>query len=104
MYKFVIPLLLTWLPVTARGDGDLFVELKCVKCHTVSSLQIQTTSDKDPSEIVDLSNVGANRDETFLSGYLKKEITLNDKKHKMKFKGDEVQMATIVAWLLTLKE
>jgi hypothetical protein len=104
MYKFAILMLLFLLPAMAKEGGDLFVELKCVKCHTVSSQQIQTTSDKDPSEIVDLSNVGAKHDEAFLLGYLKKEIMQNDKKHKMKFKGDDVQMAAIVAWLLTLKE
>jgi hypothetical protein len=92
------------LPTLAQQGGDLFVELKCVKCHSVSCQQIQTTSDKDPSEIVDLSHVGSKHDEAFFLGYLQKEITYNDKKHKMKFKGDDVQLATIVAWLLTLKD
>jgi len=103
MYKALITLLFL-LPAIAKDGGDLFVELKCVKCHTVTSQQIQTTSEKDLSEVVDLSNVGSQYDEAFLLGFLKKEIALNDKKHKMKFKGDEVQLATIVAWLLTLKE
>lgn len=88
----------------AMADEKLFVEeLKCVKCHSVTSKEIPTTSKKDPSEISDLSETGKKNDAEWLTKYLKKEIEKDGKKHKMKFKGDEAQLKAMVAWLSSLK-
>ncbi|MBT8379477.1 MAG: cytochrome c [Ignavibacteria bacterium] len=81
-------------------DGQqIFTDSKCIKCHSVESLEI--TSKKD--DALDLSNVGADSDAEFLKKYLVKEETMNDKKHKTKFKGSEEELNTLVDWLLTLK-
>ena len=81
-------------------DGkQIFENSKCIKCHSVESLEI--TSKKD--EPVDLSNVGASGDAEFLKKYLLKEETRNDKKHKTKFKGSDEELNALVDWLLTLK-
>ncbi len=84
--------------------SDLFVAKKCVKCHTVDSHQIKTTSKKDPSEISDLSKAGMEFHKTNLTAYIKKETMRNDKKHKFKFKGEEAELESLVEWVLTLKE
>ena len=105
MRKVIIATIFTLGFLALAGDGaQLFVELKCTKCHEVTSLDIKTTSKKDPSKVTDLANVGAERDSEWLLAFLKKEIKKDDKKHKMKFKGDQAQMQEIVAWMLTLKK
>ncbi len=89
----------------ARPDeaSDLFVANKCVKCHSVDSAKIATTS-KKADEVKDLSKVGADfskLDE--LKAYVKKESERDGKKHKLAFKGDDGDLTKIANWLLTLK-
>lgn len=78
---------------------QIFSDSKCIKCHSVESMEITSTKD----EPVDLSNAGANHDAEFLKKYLVKEETINDKKHKTKFKGSDEELDALVNWLLTLK-
>ena len=81
-------------------DGQqIFTDSKCTKCHSVESLEITSTKD----ESVDLSNAGANNDAEFLKKYLVKEESINDKKHKIKFKGSDEELDALVNWMLTLK-
>ena len=81
-------------------DGQqIFTDSKCTKCHSVESLEIVSTKD----DAADLSNVGADKDAEFLKKYLVKEETMNDKKHKTKFKGSDEELNALVDWLLTLK-
>ena len=81
-------------------DGQqIFTDSKCTKCHSVESLEIVSSKD----EPLDLSNIGADKDAEFLKKYLVKEETMNDKKHKTKFKGSDEELNTLVDWLLTLK-
>ena len=87
----------------SQSDGldgqQIFSDSKCTKCHSIKSLEMVSTKD-DP---VDLSNVGATQDAEFLKKYLVKEETMNDKKHKTKFKGSDEELDALVNWLLTLK-
>jgi len=87
----------------ADEGADLFVSMKCVKCHTVDSQNIATTSDKDPSEIKDLSKAGTDFDAASLKSFLLKESDLKGEKHKVKVKGEEADLQKIVEWVLTLK-
>lgn len=81
-------------------DGkQIFIENKCNNCHQVTSLEI--TSKKD--DAVDLSDAGKLGDAALLKSYLLKEEKLNDKNHKLKFKGSEAELNTLVNWLLSLK-
>jgi cytochrome c5 len=81
-------------------DGKtVFVDSKCTTCHSVSSMEI--TSKKD--EAVDLSNAASLGDADFLKSYLMKETKINDKEHKLKFKGSDEELKSLVDWLLTLK-
>lgn len=81
-------------------DGkQVFLDSKCNNCHTVTSLEI--TSKKDNS--TDLSNAGSSGDAQLIKSYLLKEAKINDQDHKLKFKGSDDELNTLVNWLLTLK-
>ena len=81
-------------------DGkQIFLDNKCNKCHTVTSMDI--TSKKD--DAVDLSDAGSVGDVQFLKSYLLKESDINDKSHKTKFKGSEEELNTLAEWLASLK-
>ncbi len=81
-------------------DGQqIFSDSKCTKCHSVEALGITSTKD----DATDLSNVGADKDADFLKKYMVKEETINDSKHKTKFKGSDEELDALVNWLLTLK-
>ena len=81
-------------------DGkQIFIDSKCNNCHIVTSMEI--TSKKD--DAVDLSNAGSIGDAQLIKSYLLKETKLNDKNHKIKFKGSEAEFNALVNWLLSLK-
>lgn len=81
-------------------DGkQIFIDSKCNNCHTVTSMEI--TSKKD--DAVDLSNAGSVGDAQLIISYMLKEAKLNDKNHKLKFKGSEAELNALVNWLLLLK-
>jgi len=81
-------------------DGkEIFMDNKCNTCHTVTSMEI--TSKK--TNAVDLSNAGSAGDAKLLKTFLLKESKINDKEHKLKFKGSEEELDTLINWLLTLK-
>jgi len=81
-------------------DGKtIFVESKCSNCHTVTSMEL--TSKKDDAS--DLSNAGSLGNADLMKSYLLKEAKINEKDHKLKFKGTEEELNTLVDWLITLK-
>ena len=81
-------------------DGkQIFLDNKCNKCHSVTSMDI--TSSKD--DAVDLSNTGSVGDVQLLKSYLLKDSTIEDKSHKIKFKGSEEELNILAEWLNTLK-
>ena len=82
------------------ADGkQVFMDSKCNKCHSVTSIEI--TSGKD--DATDLSNTGSKGDAQLFKTYLLKESKINDKEHKLKFKGSEEELNSLVNWLITLK-
>jgi cytochrome c1 len=81
-------------------DGkQIFIDNKCNNCHTVNSMEI--TSKKD--DATDLSNAGSSGDAQLIKSFLLKEAKINEKDHKLKFKGTEAELDVLVNWLLTLK-
>ena len=86
------------------GDGkSIFLDNKCNKCHTVKSQDIKLVDD-EPSDAPDLSNVGSKHDSDFLHKWLKKEVTIDDKKHPKQFKGSDGDLGILVNWLSSLVE
>jgi cbb3-type cytochrome oxidase cytochrome c subunit len=81
-------------------DGkQVFIDSKCNNCHTVTSMEI--TSKKD--EALDLSDAASAGNAELIKSYLLKESKINDKNHKLKFKGTDEELNALVNWLLTLK-
>ena len=81
-------------------DGkQIFVNNKCTACHSVTSIGI-TSHKKDA---VDLSKVGDSYKTTFLTQYLNKQEKINDKAHKVAFKGSAEDLKTLSGWLNSLK-
>jgi len=81
-------------------DGkQIFLDSKCEKCHSVESLQIVSTGKKP----VDLSNSGALGTVELLKNYMLKQAKINDKDHKVKFKGTDEELNALVNWLSGLK-
>ena len=78
---------------------QIFIDNKCTMCHSVTSLEI--TSKKENA--VDLSNIGSDLKPELLKSYLMKEAKINEKEHKLKFKGTDEELNALVDWLMTLK-
>lgn len=106
---------LAWLPLLgvitsapgaafAADAKELFVAGKCVRCHSVESQGIAATPKKGEEEDVhDLSKVGAERSAEWITKFLRKEETLDGKKHKQKYRGSDADLETLATWLASLK-
>ena len=90
----------------ALADDDpgkkIFLDSKCNTCHSVESQDIKKTmaSSKAP----DLSNVGADHNEEWLTKWMKKEVDLEGKKHSKTWSGSDDDLAKLVKWMATLKK
>ncbi|MDQ1266168.1 MAG: hypothetical protein QG635_1320 [Bacteroidota bacterium] len=85
----------------AKDGKTIFTEAKCNTCHAISIEKIEPASKK--KNVPDLSDVGTKLKADFMHKYLKKEETLNDKKHLVAFKGDDADLEILVKWMESLK-
>lgn len=85
----------------AKDGKTIFLESKCSSCHSIAALNIEAKVKKD--NYPDLSTVGDKVAPGFIKKYLKKEETLNDKKHLIAFKGEESELDILATWLESLK-
>ena len=98
-------------PDTTPAGQQVFVAQKCQMCHTVFSADIgepkaEDAKEEEEEEVSgppDLSLAGTGRTAEWLSLFLQKKETLNEKKHMLKFKGTDEELATLANWILTLK-
>ncbi len=95
----------------------LFVEHGCSNCHTVLAAGIgvpeeeeeeeadETSSEEEAVKMGpgDLSNIGLEYPAEWFRPYLSKEITLNDQKHILSFKGSDDDWTALVGWLTSLR-
>ena len=51
----------------------------------------------------DLSKVGSERDAEWIGQFLRKQVKLDGKKHKQKYRGSDEDLATLGLWLSSLK-
>ncbi len=97
--------------VAVPAGQQVFVAQKCQMCHTVFSAGIGEPPAEDAKEEEeeeaegppDLSLAGTGRTAEWLSLFLQKKEALNEKKHMMKFKGTDEELAVLANWILTLK-
>ncbi|MBM2814199.1 MAG: hypothetical protein HW421_961 [Ignavibacteria bacterium] len=87
----------------AKKDGKtIFVDAKCNMCHFVNSQGIECK--KKDTKAPELSAIGKEKIADYFTKYLKKEVDIEGKKHPVSFKGDDADLATLTAWLESLKE
>jgi mono/diheme cytochrome c family protein len=88
--------LLPSLALAADGKA-VFLDKKCNKCHAVSSAAIEKTSKlKGP----DLTVEPVKSDVKLLKSYLRKQETINGKKHGTGFTGTDDELDAVLAWVL----
>jgi mono/diheme cytochrome c family protein len=97
-------------PDTTPAGQQVFVAQKCQMCHTVYSAGIGEAPAEDAKKKdekaegpPDLSLAGTGRTAEWISLFLQKKEALNEKKHMLKFKGDDEELAALANWILTLK-
>jgi cbb3-type cytochrome oxidase cytochrome c subunit len=93
----------------------LFLDNGCNSCHSMKGQGIEkkksatateataSTPAAAPSKVPDLSAVGLERDQAWMTKFLLKTETLHDKKHMKTWKGTEADLATLTAWLAEQK-
>jgi mono/diheme cytochrome c family protein len=114
-------LLLTAMVATAAGadskkapDGKpVFVKYKCGACHTIASQGIVKKAAAAPAATAeakpgvrkppDLSSVGLEHKDGWVAAFLKGKETLDGRKHMKLFRGTDAELATLAAWLETMK-
>jgi cbb3-type cytochrome oxidase cytochrome c subunit len=118
-----VPLAATVAEEAAKADTKakipagqkLFLDNGCNSCHTMKGQGIEkkksatateataSTPAAAPSKVPDLSAVGLERDQAWMTKFLLKTETLHDKKHMKTWKGTEADLATLTAWLAEQK-
>jgi hypothetical protein len=94
-----------WAAETKADDPGkkAFIDSKCNVCHAVSTEGIESKMKATSTKAPDLSGVGAEQTADFITKFLKKEVTLHDKKHSKAWTGKEEDLQAIVTWLSSLK-
>ena len=105
-----------WLPLlaliatapraaVAADAKQLFVDSKCVKCHSIDSQGVKAQPNAgEEKDVHDLSKVGSERTAEWIQKFLRKEETLDGKKHKLKFRGSDADLGVLASWLASLKQ
>ncbi|MCX6156212.1 MAG: c-type cytochrome [Candidatus Kapabacteria bacterium] len=83
-----------------KEGKNIFSELKCVRCHSVSSQGIKTKKEKAAK---DLSEIGNSYNLTNLKIWIKRETKINGKKHPLVYKGEDSDLDVLIDWLVGLK-
>ena len=99
-------------PLDLRASGKLFVEARCIRCHSVSSQGIERkadpaeTEEEEDDDAPDLSEAGAFHEEEFFRLYLRKQVAHTphagnevEKKHKTRFNGSDQDLGQLAVWL-----
>ena len=84
----------------AKDGKTIFAAAKCALCHPIKSQEITTKKEKPA---IDLSDVGTKLKAPFIIKWLKKDETIDGKKHPIPFKGDDGDLAILAKWLESLK-
>jgi cytochrome c5 len=83
-----------------KTGKTIFEESKCTACHSITSqgIEAKKKSDKTP----DLSKLTEGHDADFFMKFLKKEETMNNKKHAIAFKGSDEDLKMMIDWLVSI--
>jgi mono/diheme cytochrome c family protein len=103
------PVMLLPIPAAHAAGGDppgkaVFLGQKCNQCHGIAALGIAATVKSESLRGPDLSEVGGRRTAKWIEGWLRRQETIEGKKHKKQYTGTDAQLADLVAFLGTLKK
>lgn len=84
----------------AVDEKKLFTDKKCNVCHSIEAVGIKKKPNQKPP---DLSTVGSEKTAEFLVKYLKKQETIEGRKHMGTFKGSDEELEALTKWLGSLK-
>ena len=92
----------------APSPGQVVFETqKCNSCHAIEVLGIPIVDAEEIEEgektPPDLSHAGAEHTKQFIAAYLMKKKTIEDKKHKKRFRGTPEELKTVAIWLSEMK-
>jgi len=101
------------VPDKAPDGKPIFTKFQCSSCHAIASQGIvkkagPTKAPEEPDAVKkappDLSGVGAKRNAVWIAAFLSKKEAIEGRKHMKKFRGTDAELATLAAWLETLKD
>ena len=93
------------LPEAAEGEAgkQAFLGQKCHRCHSVASHEIEATVASEKMRGPDLSSVGGSHDVQWLGRYLRREVEVGGKSHRVEWKGRPKDLERVTDWLATLE-
>lgn len=98
-------LALTSATRSSAADGkQLFMDQKCVTCHSIASAGITATTKSEKMKGPDLGGVVAEKGVEWTLKFLHKEVELDGKKHGKEIKLSDGDLKTLVDWLGTQKK
>lgn len=77
-----------------------FIEAKCNTCHAFSHLGIEAKNKSANNKAPDFCDYKIEHDKDFLVKYMKKQETINNKKHPVAFKGSDEDLDLILSLIL----
>src|SRR3954471_13112160 len=86
----------------AAGGSDAKAGLlaqKCNLCHAVSAAGIERQTKSEKVAGPDLTTATAKHDKAFLTKFIKKEETIEGKKHGKEWKGTDAELGALIDWL-----
>jgi hypothetical protein len=101
---------LSWSFAEEKSEAGktAFLNNKCNMCHSIESEKIEKTTggyqkSKEKNVPPDLTKIGQKHNAEWISGYITKKETLDDKKHAKAFRGTNEELEAIANWLASLK-
>lgn len=87
----------------ADAGKKAFMDADCNRCHDVESHDISATIASERMKGPDLSQIGAEHDAEWIVDYVKREVQLEGKNHRLPWKGSDEELQTIADWLASLE-
>lgn len=98
---FATVLILALPAGASAADGKaIFEAQRCNTCHSVPAAGIEAKTKSEAMKGPDLSaDALKERDADWIKAFLKGEEKLNDKAHRVKFKGTDEELSALIDWL-----
>ena len=93
------------MTATARAQetGEAaFSEAGCGRCHSVEAVEIAATV-PERMRGPDLSTIGNDHDAAWVIGVVKQEIELEERTHRLPYRGGDEELSAIADWLVGLE-